>query len=80
VSDTSGGKLNPFSGDVIHTVSDGLLTVRLGRDPLRPGFGAETFDVSDAGGHGAAGYLDPASRSARNLAWVTTGQHDRLSR
>jgi hypothetical protein len=79
VSDTSGGKLNPFSGDVIHTVSDGLLTVRLGRDPLRSGFGAETFDVSDAGGHGAAGYLDPSSRSGRNLARVVTGQHDRLS-
>ena len=80
VSDTSGGKLNPFSGGVIHTVSDGLLTVRLGRDPLRSGFGAETFDVSDAGGHGAAGYLDPTSRSGRNLARVMTGQHDRLSR
>lgn len=72
-SDTSGGKLNVFSGDQIHTVSDGVLTSRLGPDPLHDGFGAETFDTSDAGGHGSASYLRPDSGSIHGFAQVVVG-------
>jgi hypothetical protein len=78
VSDTSGGKINPFSGDAIHTVSGGLATAWLGVDPLRGGFGADTFDTSDAGGHGLAGYLDAESVSGRNFGYLVTGQHEQL--
>lgn len=80
VTDRSGGKLNPFSGDVLHTVSDGAFTSRLGRDPVRAGFGADTFDVDDAGGHALAGYLDPAptSRSGSNFGALVTGSYERL--
>jgi hypothetical protein len=80
VTDTSGGKLNPLGGDPIHTVSDGLLTARLGRDPTRDGFGAATFEVGDAGGHALAGYLDPApdAVSGTNFGYLVTGRFDRL--
>jgi hypothetical protein len=78
VSDTSGGKLNPLAGDPIHSVSDGLFTTRLGRDPLRSGFGAEDYDASDAGGHGLAGYIAPDSTAGGNLANVITGRYDQV--
>jgi hypothetical protein len=80
VTDRSGGKLNPFSGDPIHTVSDGVLTARLGRDPTRGGFGADSFEVGDAGGHDLTGYLDPSpgSVSGTNFGYLVTGRFDRL--
>ncbi|MEX1162560.1 MAG: alpha/beta hydrolase [Nitriliruptor sp.] len=80
VTDTSGGKLNPFDGDPIHTISDGILTMRLGGDPTRSGFGAESFAVGDAGGHSLSGYIDPApgSVAGTNFGYLVTGQFDRL--
>lgn len=80
VTDTSGGKLNVFSGDPIHTVSDGAFTMRLGRDPMRSGFGAERFEVGDAGGHSFSGYVDPdpTSVSGTNFGHLVTGRFDQL--
>jgi hypothetical protein len=84
VTDSTGGRWGaglPFvGGDIIHSASDSFLTSSLGGDPTVEDFGADSFDVSSAGGHASSRYLDPDSASGHNFALVITGRHDEVTR
>jgi hypothetical protein len=54
-----------------------VLGVGFGADPAGPGFGARRFAAGD-GGH--SDYLSPGSVPLRNLAMVTLGRTDQVSR
>jgi pimeloyl-ACP methyl ester carboxylesterase len=56
-----------------------LFSTRLGPNPADSAFGALSFDVSDAGGHGLQGYVDQESEAGRNLGRVIVGRYGELT-